>query len=228
MYPCMSITWLDFENDLLSEFKAILTQFRLIEEDINEDSRKDFLGLLQYTLKTRNSFRSTAAFYGFNYTEHELDTKSQSKSLEFDISRIVKELIEKDLDSFASEYSHFPLILENCDGINVELLVILCIKYWKHRYPSIKSSFIIPLCAKIPQLSESSSQLTSLLGRRLLKGKLDPFDESIQVAKILKISPEATYFSDPQLAALKDILKNHQQFQVEHSSALEQSGCHCD
>lgn len=214
------MSWCDFENELLKEFKSVLTLYDTINDEINEDTRKDFLGLLQYTLKSRKSFRSLASQY---YIEQERDLYNSS-----DITKMVEELLEKDLDSFASEYSNFPFILSNVPESHVsnDMLTKLCVKYWKHRYPSVKTSFIIPLCSKISL--ESSEELKSLLCRRLLKGKLEPFDESIQLCKTLQISPEDTEFYDPQLAALKDLLQNHRQLQIEQSCALQQSGCHCD
>ena len=214
------MSWVDFENELLKEFKAILSHFNEIKDEINEDIRKDFLSLLQYTIKSRSSFRSIA---GSNYDLNDNDFKN----LELDPNSIAEELLTKDLDSFAPEYSNFPLILNKCVNVPEELLIKLCIKYWKRRYPSIKTSFIIPLCAKIPKLLESK-ELKSLLVRRILKGKLTPFDESIQICKILEISPEDTDFHDPQLAALKDLLRNHQQLQIEQTCGLKQTGCHCD
>lgn len=215
------MSWIDFENELLKEFRAILSLFNRIKDEINEDIQSDFLSLLQYTLKSRSSFRSIAAQYGFNYN------LGNFKSFQLDPTEIVVQLLKRDLDSFAPEYSNFPLILDNSASVPGDLLIKLCVKYWKLRYPSIKISFIIPLCIKIPQLSESK-ELKSLLFRRLLKGKLDPFDESIQICKLLQISPEATDFHDLQMAALKDLLRNHQQLQVERNCALKQSGCHCD
>lgn len=215
------MSWCDFENELLREFKSILNLYDNIKDEINEDTRKDFLGLLQYTIKSRKSFRPIASEYGITHTEPKTILNNY-----FDMTVLVKELLEKDLDSFASEYSNFPLILNNHFSVSNDILTKLCFKYWKHRYPSVKTSFIIPLCSKISL--ESSEDLKSLLLRRLLKGKLDPFDESIQLCKSLQISPDSTDFYDHQLAALKDLLQNHRKLQLEQSCALEQSGCHCD
>lgn len=229
------MTWYEFEQTLHTEFQSILNDFIRLKEDgkLSKDTQKDFLGLLRYTLKDRGSFRTMA-----ETTQLELlDATEDAQNNNFDnLTKVIDELLEiipsnHAHSTFPSQFTHLPSILANWNRFEPDSLVSLCEKYWKLRYPSIKESFIIPVAVNIfasfPDRFETT-QLKKLLKTRLLKGKLAPFDQSVALCKIFAVQPDDLEYFDGKLAALKDILANHQQAHQEMLAVLKQSGCHCD
>ena len=219
--------WDDFESLLLTEFRAILANFKCIESKLSLDTRKDFNGLLQYILNDRASFREVAL------REVGIESLNESNTLcteGFDAEEFLKSILKSSdpLPSYSPEFFKFPLLLNNLPPYLFPSAIALCERYWNNRYPALKESFIIPFASQsqIPL----SSNLASLLKRRLLKGKLAPFDDCVRLAKFMGLSPSdfSDGFFDSQLAALKDILSNYLQAENELHCVLQQSGCHCD
>lgn len=141
-----------------------------------------------------------------------------------DIQVMVDLLLKSKPDSFSPKYSNFNLILKYYQLLpSTVALQELCVKYWKVRYPSVKKSFILPVCAKIGVIN--CHELVKLLSKRLIeKCKLDPFDESVQICKKLSILPNLNCFVDLQLSRLKEMI--HEPEDYDHSK--DYSGCHCD
>ena len=75
---------------------------------------------------------------------------------------------------------------------------------------------------------EMKMKLKGLLTRRLLKGKLVPFRQSVTLAKMFQIQPDQIDYFDQNLSSLKDLLYNHEESHLELLAVLKQSGCHCD
>ena len=228
-------TWNDFETLLKAEFLEIHSEYNKLKENLTEDTRKDFDGLLRYATANNNSS---------SFTEPTVDTDITTES-ELELESIINtllDLVDSDTNSFvtfAPEYSNFPVLLKNAHKIPSPRLVSLCEKYWKCRYPSVKESFIIPVAIHIfgnekvlidsDELKmEMKMKLKGLLTRRLLKGKLVPFRQSVTLAKMFQIQPDQIDYFDQNLSSLKDLLYNHEESHLELLAVLKQSGCHCD
>ena len=219
--------WDDFENLLLAEFRSILSNYKCIESTLTCDTRKDFNGLLKYILKDRAKFRKVAIEeYGFN----DSDSKSANNDNvnAFDAEVFINSLPSSRLPSFSPEFSHFLLLLQHTKASLVPRIMDICEMYWCNRYPSLKESFIIPFAAEYREYV--TPMLQSLLKRRLLKGKLTPFDSSVLLAHQLNIFPSdfVDGYVDHKLTALKEILSNNLNSEKENRCVLQQSGCHCD
>lgn len=236
-----SLEWDTFESVLLEEFRSILTEFKCIERtlssssgsDSDSDSLNDFNGLLMFILKDRQKFREVAAKeFAISYESKELQFNPQ---IHFDSKEFIKNVsnLPNNLSSFSPEFSKFHLLLNYpLDHVDLKNLIKLSISYWNNRYPSLKESFIIPLAAKLSRSDLlESPELVVLLKRRICKGKLLPFDQSISVAKMLELKPSQFFdgFFDEQLANLKEIIRMDQlEAKKEFLCVIQQLGCHCD
>ena len=121
----------------------------------------------------------------------------------FDAEVFINSLPSSRLPSFSPEFSQFPLLLQHTNASLLPRIMDICEMYWCNRYPSLKESFIIPFAAEYSEYV--TPMLQSLLKRRLLKGKLAPFDSSVLLANYLNIFPSdfVDGYVDHQLAALK-------------------------
>ena len=222
-----STQWKDFESLLLNEFRSILSNFKCIESSLTSDTRKDFRGLVKFILKDRASFREVVLkeFSGLGLG---IDDCS-GPSYDFDTETFIKSLPDN-LPSFSPEFSKFPLILDHFSPCLIPSLMEICEKYWNNRYPSIKESFIIPFIASSTFNVPPTPKLVNLLRRRILKGKLIPYDCTISLASKLQINPSdfREGYLDRQLTTLKEIISNNLLAESELSCVLKQSGCHCD
>ena len=219
--------WDDFENLLLAEFRSILSTYKSIESTLTSDTRKDFNGLLKYILKDRAKFREVAIEeYGCSDNDSRIENNKNVDA--FDAEVFINSLPSSRLPSFSPEFSQLPLLLQHTNASLLPRIMDICEMYWCNRYPSLKESFIIPFAAEYSEYV--TPMLQSLLKRRLLKGKLAPFDSSVLLANYLNIFPSdfVDGYVDHQLAALKEILSNNLNSEKEIRSVLQQSGCHCD
>lgn len=207
--------WDELELALNNEFRSILWNYRATK--MSEYKRGDIHSYLRYISRHRAGFKRILLEIGL------IEDGSISQIAPVDIALIdtaLDTLLNDNIESFAPEYSHFSLILQDSHNIPSSSLHALCLKYWRSRYPSIKKSFIVPLCAKTADVPPN---LDLLLRKRLGKGKLDPFDESVQLCKALTIPPPVNYI-DRQLSRLREMI--HEPEDHDHSS--DYSGCHCD
>lgn len=219
--------WDDFENLLLAEFRSILSNYKCIESTLTCDTRKDFDGLLKYILKDRAKFREVA-IEEYGCSDDDSSSANNDNDDAFDAELFINTLPTSRLPSFSPEFSQFPLLLQLTNASLVPRIMDICEMYWCNRYPSLKESFIIPFTAKYREYVTPTLQ--SLLKRRLLKGKLAPFDSSVLLAHHFNIFPSdfVDGYVDHQLAALKEILSNNLNSEKEINCVLQQSGCHCD
>lgn len=223
-----TVTRDDFERLLISQFKDIMQTFRDIRSQMAPEIISDFLGLVQYLASHHSALKSL-----LKNDEILLNPSVMScPALHPLPPSIVDELISRDLDSFAPEFTLFPQILSERNSFDRASLYSLCLKHWKCRYPSIKESFIIPLCAHLfeahPGDLNDQPLLVDLLRKRIYAGKLVPFDESVRLAKCLGVDFNQFSFVYRPFSTLKEILSNHQNISSELESVLKQSGCHCD
>ena len=230
--------WEDLESFLHQEFVSILNEYIEKLPILSVDTQTDFTSLLKFIIQERSSYRSTVEALGISLPVHNGDNVKISNvtcacaCVCEDLNETVLFLLNNDLDSFSPEFSHFPQILKYFKLIPPSLLADLCLKYWPNRYPSLKTSFIIPLMSEVIDQIPQSHALKQRICNRLLKGKLYPFDASIKLLKSSSmsalISPRGLEnFVDTHLSILKEIVCSPATLE-ETAHVLNQSGCHCD
>lgn len=229
--------WDDLESLLHQEFVSILKEYIIKLPILSSDTRTDFTSLLKFITQERSSYRSTVEALGISLPASTIPSSPSAEISYFtcaceDLNEKVLFLLNNDLDSFSPEFSHFPQILEKYKLVSPSLLADLCLKYWPNRYPSIKTSFIIPLMSEVVDQIPHSHALKHRICNRLLKGKLYPFDASIKLLKSPSmsalISPRGLEsFVDVRLSILKEIVGSPSTPE-ETAHVLNQPGCHCD
>jgi hypothetical protein len=131
-------------------------------------------------------------------------------------------------------------ITEKQEQVSKPLLWAFCSAYWKHHYPPLKQSWIVPIVNRTAMHdleAFSTTDIHNKLVHRLQKGKLSPFDASLELVELLQVTlPEE--FVDEELGSLHRVLSEAIDPSATDKAvsminaaliALEAShGCHCD